>query len=162
MSDGKTEDPKQRDMERAHDALREVMKRANEATVQSGQLAARTIILINGGAVVAMLAFVGNFASRAQSSLTSVADSLVYFAIGVAFGAVTLGAAYFANFAGTSALYATDLIRDHPYFQENAGSRRWRVASVVFQVISIVAGIMGLLLFAWGTWEIRNTIKSLA
>jgi hypothetical protein len=149
-----------REMERAHDFHREIIRRASDATVESGQLAARMIIVINGAAVVAMLAFVGNFATRGQL-LAGVADSMIYFASGVVSGTVTLGATYFANFAGTATLHSMDQIREWPYLRENAGVRVRRGITFFFMAVAMLSGVIGLILFAWGTWKIKDAIRAL-
>jgi len=49
---------------RAHDRARDFELSTNEAAINSGQLAIRTAVLINGGAAVAVLAFLGGLAGQ--------------------------------------------------------------------------------------------------
>jgi hypothetical protein len=74
---------KRRDAERAHDRDDAVSDTTNAAAVASGQVALRAALLINGGAAVAMLAFIGSIASLdglGGDHLAVMASSLVWFA----------------------------------------------------------------------------------
>jgi hypothetical protein len=59
----------QRDAERAHDGEITFFHSVNDATIRSGENAIKAAILINGGACVAILAFVGALASQGESGL---------------------------------------------------------------------------------------------
>ena len=50
--------------ERTHDKLDNFIERSSEAAIKSGQLALRTVTLINGGAVIAVLGFISALASK--------------------------------------------------------------------------------------------------
>jgi hypothetical protein len=44
---------------RVHDRAKDFEDKTNEATIAAGQVALRTAVLINGGAAIAVLAFIG-------------------------------------------------------------------------------------------------------
>ena len=46
--------------ERAHDAEEEYGFRTNEATINAANFVLRALLIINGGAAIALLAFIGN------------------------------------------------------------------------------------------------------
>jgi hypothetical protein len=50
--------------ERSHDELGSFIERSGDAAIKSGQLAIRTVTLINGGAVIAVLGFISALASK--------------------------------------------------------------------------------------------------
>jgi hypothetical protein len=60
----------QRAAERAHDGELTFFHAVNEATIKSGENAIRAAILINGGACVAIMAFVGALASQGRIGAT--------------------------------------------------------------------------------------------
>ena len=70
------------------------------ATVQYGQAALKSVILINGGASVALLAFIGNIFSNnivEPKILIGLSNSLIGFVLGVLFSAVAVGLTYLAQ-----------------------------------------------------------------
>lgn len=77
------------------------------SVVESGKTALTTSILVNGGATVALLAFLGNLISKSPSQLlpmqTLLVASLMSFAAGVLAGAVATGTTYVTNYCYTAA-----------------------------------------------------------
>jgi hypothetical protein len=63
-----------------HDTWREFGLQANEAAIGAGNLALRMSLLINGGAAVALLTFVGPLPANQKRA---VADTLVWFSSGI-------------------------------------------------------------------------------
>jgi hypothetical protein len=57
------------DAHRAHDANKEAATAMNEAAVNTGQLVARTLVLINGGAAAAILAFLASIISQGRATV---------------------------------------------------------------------------------------------
>lgn len=65
------------------------------SVIMTGQAAMKSIVLINGGASVSLLALIGHLASSsAKSIVPSLALSLVCFAAGVLFGGMAIGLTY--------------------------------------------------------------------
>jgi hypothetical protein len=60
-----------REAERIHDATNEGTQRSSEAAIAMAQLALRTSVLINGGAAIAMLAFIGGLVGRETITIGS-------------------------------------------------------------------------------------------
>ena len=71
-----------------------------KAVILSGQAALKSAILINGGAAVALLAFIGSVFKSSPNSvvITKLSCAMVYFVIGVLSGAVASGTAYISQF----------------------------------------------------------------
>lgn len=89
--------------ERAHDKSNAFHTYVNEATIEASNLALRTLVLINGGAAVAILAFLGAVASKDKvdfDQVGRVAGTLRFYAIGVACAVAAMAFAYLANFHG--------------------------------------------------------------
>ena len=100
--------PSPADMERYKAELEqhiEGMKHANAASLESfkaviaaGQNAIRSIILINGGASVAMLAFIGHLARIGSATVPIYANCLLPFVAGTLLGGMVSGGTYLAQF----------------------------------------------------------------
>ena len=74
---------KREDAQRAFDLHSSQLDKMNEAAIKSANSALRACLLINGGAAVSVLAFIGSLATKeliAVSQLSRVASSLEIFA----------------------------------------------------------------------------------
>ena len=101
-----------RDAERVHDNQDSFVERIIEATFASANLALRTAVLVNGGAAVAMLAYVGSLNAK---DAALVAGSLIWFAWGVAAALAGMLLAYFTNFSNMRLAQSFHKIWEHPY-----------------------------------------------
>jgi len=145
--------------ERAHDASREFRTQVNEAAIRGADAALRTAILINGGAAVALLAFVGSLEKHDQ---VMVAGTLIWFAWGVAFAALGMAFAYLTHFCLATSEAAREWYWEHPYVRDTRLSRNWGRARVVFHSLGLVAGITSLAFFIYGMSEVRDAILLVA
>src|SRR6266581_8178796 len=71
------------DAHRAHDKSNAFHTYVNQAAIDSGNLALRTLILINGGAAIAVLAFLGAVSAKEKidfGKIGDVAHTIRYFA----------------------------------------------------------------------------------
>ena len=71
-----------------------------KSVIISGQAALKSAILINGGATVALLAFIGSVFKVSQNSevVTKLSHAMFCFVIGVLSGAIASGVVYIAQF----------------------------------------------------------------
>lgn len=102
------------------------------SVISAGQSAIKTSFLLNGGAAIALLAFIGHLAQFAPLRVASFAACLLPFSLGVLLIAVTSGFTYLSQWLYTS-LYPV--------------ARR---TGFVFNVICIFLGLGSYGLFAWG------------
>ncbi len=81
------------------------------AVVMAGQSAMQSVVLINGGAAVALLAFLGHAISTKASAVfvQPIANALYLFVIGVLYGSLAMGSTYVSQ-----SLYAIDINRRGP------------------------------------------------
>ena len=81
--------------------LKDYIKRRDEAAIKAGETAVRMVILTNGGAVVAVLAFLGNLGGKAipAAQIPAVGGTLIWFAWGIVAGLVSLMFAYLVHHA---------------------------------------------------------------
>lgn len=146
--------------EHAHDRSKELQFKLIDAATRDAQEAMKVALAINGGAAIAVLAFLGAVASREVWVLVLIRDlfySLFWFAAGVFSASVTAACAYFSN-----SLYAAshnNMAQDYkyPYVHETDQSKRkfklarwFNRAGIGFAMISLIAFVVGAVLVAVG------------
>src|SRR5665213_4151271 len=153
-----------RDAEREHDNLRDFANKLNEAAVGNANLALRSGVLINGGASVAMLAFIGaligNEVITKGPQLVGITAPLIWFASGVAAAALGMGFAYFTNYCIAGNASTMSRHWEHPYTRESAISKKYKIAAVAFQLIAIVLGLASVAAFVIGMIRVYVAIQS--
>lgn len=151
--------------ERAHDNATDFASKTNIAAIDGANLTLRTAVLINGGAAVSVLAFIGGLASQGKLSLgpqlTEIATTLLWFASGVVAAALSMGLAYFTNYCIAAHASTQPRQFQHPYLTENGRSRAWILAASIFHVLAIIGAFGSLALFIYGMIEVRNAIAHL-
>jgi hypothetical protein len=114
--------------------------------------------LINGGAAVALLTFIGTLTVDQKRS---VAPILAWFAWGVVAASGALVTAYFTNRAvsGTerSKLWQWDL----PHVKDGPNTWKWKLAYWVFLAIAVILGLGSLGLFVAGMWAAQEALTKL-
>jgi hypothetical protein len=147
--------------ERAHDAEKEFRNEATRAAIEASAQALRAFFIINGGAAVAMLAYlsrIGPIDEKADETLKLLAASLSWFGWGVAAAALGSGLAYLTNYCVASASAQRDLHYTHPHVRENMKSRTWFVFSTIFQVLAVLAAFGSLVLFLCGVYAVKSSL----
>lgn len=143
---------------RAHDLNRQTSADHTKAAIESANLAIRSLILVNGGAVVALLAFLGSLESGDSENAVKV-DALIVpllsFGLGVAFSAVTVVLAYLVNMFDSDITNSVRLIWEHPYVEDDEKAPRlksWRfwlhIFAIFFAFASLVAFFIGIVTVA--------------
>lgn len=104
------------------------------AVISFGQGAIRSLVLVNGGAAIAVMTFLGNFSDRNEVDTEFLAHSLLMFSLGVVAASIVAGFAYVTQ-----------------YLYDNSAGRLSRVgvgfhiAAVAFAVLSLALFVSGLL-----------------
>ncbi len=140
---------------RAHDRNKEEQNAFLKATLDTSVLAIRTLILVNGGAVIALLAFIGAVESSEgakEFNSTYLVWPLSFFASGVAAGAATSLLAYIVNLKDFRIARLTKHTWEHPYVValKKAGgehtARGWFYGFALFfatvSLFTFIAGIV--------------------
>jgi hypothetical protein len=152
-----------RDAERAHDKIAEFGLTINRAAIDNANLALRTAVLINGGAAISVLAFVGGMVAQGKIEvgppLAEISSALIWFACGVAAATLALGFAYFTNYCIVGQASRRELRWQHPYVVPTSTSKRWLAAAYIFQAIAVVLGLGSVGLFVKGMVEVRDAIS---
>src|SRR5262249_39687793 len=145
--------------ERAHDTWREFALQVNEAAISAGNLALRMSLLINGGAAAALLTFVGGLPANQKRA---VADTLVWFAWGVAAAVAGLGLAYFTNYATARMERSKIWHSQPPYVRDGPDTARWKRLNLGFHIAAVIVGLASLVLFIIGMLYVRSALTTLA
>jgi hypothetical protein len=144
--------------ERAHDRSDEFATRANEAAIQGGNLALRMGLLINGGAAVALLTFLGTLTVDQKRSIAPI---LAWFAWGVVFASGALVAAYFTNRAVSGTERSRKWQYEEPHVKDEPHTWKWKVVYWVFFGISVILGLGSLGAFITGMLAAQDALTKL-
>ncbi len=102
------------------------------AVIDAGKEALRAAMIINGGAVIALLSLLGNLGIIEIKTLGGeITLSILYFSFGVLLVAIAYGARYCAQYSY---------------------SREWIKPGHFFNIISIFSTLTSYILFAWGSY----------
>ena len=159
------DDINRQDAIRVHDRSRAYMELTDEAVIKGGEVAVRTAMLINGGAAVAVLAFVGALVREDGVSVKQIAgisSSLLWFGGGVAAAAWALALSYFTNYCHGRLENSKLRTWQHPYIENGDRTPFWERWSFWFHVGAIVWGVLALVAFIVGMIDVRNAILRLA
>jgi len=158
------DDTNRQDAIREHDRSREYQKATDEAVIKGGELAIRTVMLINGGAAVAVLAFIGALVREGGVSVKQIAGvstSLLWFGGGVAAAAWALGLAYCANYCYGREAGSKKFNWQHPYVVDGVTTPSWRKWAWGFHAGAAAWGVLALVAFIVGMIGVRNGIVRL-
>jgi len=123
----------------------------SRSSVAVGLAAVRALILINGGAAVAVLAFFSDaLASQAPQSLASVPEALTAFSTGVALAGAAMIAGYIAQ--GSYALHITkaQLTADVPFIKFPRISKIFGWIGVGSNILGALCALLSLAAFVSG------------
>lgn len=153
------EDLDRKTAERAHENLTEFTRQNYEAAFKSGQIALRTVVLVNGGAAVAVLFFLSAIAAKVSvAQISVVAHSLIWFVAGITCGLIALTCAYLTNLYDANVGTSVSQTWQYPYSQPGRYTHYFVRISRFVHILAIVAGSASLLLFIVGMWDIRSAI----
>lgn len=111
------------------------------STINVGINAAKSCMLINGGASVALLAFIGNIWSKGSIEIAAllVSKGLLIFCSGVFLAALCSGFTYLAQSAYTSS--------------ELGKNKKWAIWGGVSNFIAIFSALSSLIVFGLGSYQ---------
>lgn len=153
------------DAQRAHDKTDDFFDLANEAAVKAAESALRMAMLINGGAAVSVLAFIGGLVSQGRvkiDQLSGIADSLALFAIGTALSVGAMAASYFTHYFMGGIAASQIRMWEHPYLKDAPKTKTMRRCNFGFHMLAIVLGLASLGMFVYAMFNVREAITYLA
>ncbi|WP_425081293.1 hypothetical protein [Ruegeria arenilitoris] len=141
---------------RNHDRLDALGSKITTAVIESGIVTVRTLVLVNGGAVIAMLAFLANVVPKGDpNDFDGVLGSLSLFAFGVFAATMTAAFTYLTNLFNEIFLAKIQRTWVYPFQEKTKGSKRWGAVATVFQFVAIASGIASMVFFLWGVWSLK-------
>jgi hypothetical protein len=145
-----------------HDRADSFFEQVNEAAIKNGESAFRACLLINGGAAVSVLAFIGSLASKdviGVSQLASVADSLILFALGVVAAVVGMALSYVVNYLTAAGAASSKHIWEHPWIVPGECTVWLARLKNGLHLITVLVGVASLVFFVCGIFAVRNSVK---
>jgi hypothetical protein len=153
---------KREDAQRDHDRISAFISNTNEAAINNANLALRTAVIINGGAAVSVLAFVGGLVTKGNLAIVQeVSFALESFAIGVATATLAMGFSYFTHYCITGNAARKELNWEHPYTRDTSASKWYLRAGLTFQAISILLGFGSVVFFLTGMLAVKASFAHL-
>jgi len=126
-------------------------KSINEQTIATSNAVLRSLILINGGAAVAFLAFVGGLVGNQSLHVTdkvaNLTTPLLWFGWGVTAAVVSMIFAYFTHYFTAAHAQA------EPPAHQIPGAFK-----TIFHVLGVLAAFGSLTLFLVGMYEVRASV----
>jgi hypothetical protein len=128
-----------------------------KSVIESGQTAIKSLIAINGGAAVALLAFLGNMLTKPQPTGTgqastsgpSIQSQLATAMAWFVFGVFLIGAVSAVRYLNAWA----------HLIGRSRQSRGWVRAADAFNYLAIVLGLASLAVFLVGGWKSYNALR---
>ena len=107
---------------------------------------------------MSLLTFIG---SLAQNQRLAMANTLLWFAIGVLLAVLGIGASYFTDYfmAGVAASYQK--IFEAPYLRDGPKTKFNRQMNLYFHIAAVVIGVLSLIAFLGGVIAVRNALAHL-
>lgn len=116
--------------------------------IEFAQSLLKSLILVNGGAAIAMLAFYGQAAANGVEISGEAMKPLATFGFGVV-------AALVASFCGYLSLFGIG-----GKFESKSGVKVGEVLSNVTALIGVIAAVVSIALFCWGIVQASNALST--
>ncbi len=111
-----------------------------KATLEAGQTAIKSLTIINGGAAIALLAFIGNALNKDRPiDVSGFHCPLMIFVTGVGLAGLTSALRYFS--------------------QDAYNYKNW--LGTTFKILAVVGGILSLVAFAYGTIATSSAFQNI-
>ncbi|WP_407174450.1 hypothetical protein [Bradyrhizobium sp. STM 3562] len=152
------------DAHRAHDQSREFHTYVNQSAIEGANLALKTLILINGGAAVAILTFLGALAAKDKADFVqigNVAHTLRDYAIGVALALAAMALAYLTNYFLAGQEGRKSFHYDHPFIRETTASRKYKLAYYTSHALAFLCAMLSLIAFIVGMWTTSDRVTKI-
>ncbi len=124
-----------------------------KSVLDTGKTALTTVILVNGGASVALLAFLANISVRTElaSRVPAIAGALMWFVFGVLSAACSTGVTYLTQSAYAQAHYAAN--------NSQSVGRASRLLGLIGNPISITLVVISYAMFAVGSYTAYSSFR---
>ena len=151
------------DAHKKHLEHREFISAANAAAIDLLAVTLKALLLINGGAAVAMLGFVATVSASLnhdQLALTGVIKSLQLFSFGAALSVLATGLSYLVLYFQASEVETRDYTPNPPYVSSTAKSNRWERRSKISYTVAFISAALSLVVFLCGVWSTGDIVTT--
>lgn len=138
--------------EREHDRQDEAFRRMDDIAISVSHVVLRNLLLINGGAAIALLSFVGKL-PPAQAK--AVAATLLWFAWGVILTAIAVAFSYFTHFFMAGVIISRTRSYNQPFITDGPQTHRWARWKLIFHILAAATALGSLILFVFGMFAVR-------
>lgn len=131
----------------------------NGRAVELASATLKALLLLNGGAAVAMLGFVASVSGNdafGRLELAEVVSALQIYALGAAFAGLATGIGYIVLYMQATFVISRKFIDERPYIHAGSKSRRiYRVYAAV-HLSSVLVALLSFAAFLAGVWRTGN------
>jgi hypothetical protein len=150
------------DAHREHDRAAEFYNQLNESSIKSSEITLRTCFLINGGAAVSVLAFIGGLESKGlieTRDFGPIADSLVMFAFGVVAAVAGMGLSYVVHYLTGLHVISMEKVWEHPWVKPGKRTRLFGILKALTHVLAVLVAVSSVVFFVYGIYSVRAAIE---
>lgn len=151
--------------EREHERSDGTILEVSKAAVTNAETVIRTLILINGGAAISIMTFVGSLAAKPGAPTTqiaAIAKGLEWFAIGTLAATLTACFAYLSNFLYVSAEQKRARDYTHPFLHETESASRLLSWAKLCHGLAVATVILSLTGFGGGIWFVSGGVAAIS
>lgn len=134
---------------------------ANAAAVEFSTHTLKSLLLLNGGATVAMLGFVATISGGKNSSSIDISEavaSLQIFCSGAGLAVLAIGLAYLVMYFQGAQVQAHSRSWDHPHIGDTEQSLKYGKIHRLFHILAVIAAIGSLVLFSVATYQTGSIV----
>ena len=143
---------------RLHERHRQVVENTSSLAAESGIAAVKALLLLNGGASVALLAFSATVATSENPLIepSRVFDALALFAIGSALAVAAACGTYLTNYCYAASGALVSFTWTWPFVQDTRKGIMWFRVGYAFHGATVVVAFASLALFLAGVFLLRS------
>lgn len=148
----------------AHEAHRTSQGEMFASVLEFGHAAIRSATILNGGAAVATLAFVGALLTSPRTlraDYLPIVDVLITYGVGVALAGASAAVGYLAQYSYQFGLAGWRRTLKPPYLVATNKTRLWNGVGFCFHALTLIAVILAYGLFLRGGWEFAQFARRL-
>jgi hypothetical protein len=138
------------------DRFYEFGKAMNEQAMNNANIVLRSLLLINGGAAVALLAFVGSMVTSEalglSDNIAELTAPFLWFGWGIVATVASMAFAYLTNYSIVGYSFAVD---------DGNPINGWNRAVFIFHVLAVFTTFVSLGCFIYGLWAVRTAVTAL-
>ncbi|ABE62928.1 hypothetical protein Nham_2131 [Nitrobacter hamburgensis X14] len=147
---------------RQHDATRELFHYINKASIEAGNIALKTLVVINGSAAITILTFLGGVAAKREIDflkVANVASTIKWFAFGVALAVLAMALSYLTNYTMAGTIASKRATYEHPFIVDGPKFRTWRRWNILFHIAAVLVAFVSLGLFVYGMFLTSDAVR---